>query len=121
MRGISEDRIFTELFEAPPAETDFSALEGNADITLIEGDKEHTFKAAKNQILLNSILMQGYDAPYSCLNGVCSSCIGKVESGEAQMAKNETLSKEQVEKGYILTCQAYALSDKVTISLDKRV
>ena len=51
MRGISEDRIFTELFEAPPTETDFSALEGNADITLIEGDKEHTFGRKESNII----------------------------------------------------------------------
>ena len=73
LRGIDKDRIFTELFEASPAEADYSQLQGNVEITLRLGGQTHTFESAKNQTLLSSALMRGYDAPYSCLNGVCSS------------------------------------------------
>ncbi|WP_448825184.1 2Fe-2S iron-sulfur cluster-binding protein [Capnocytophaga ochracea] len=115
LRGIDKDRIFTELFEASPAEIDYSTLQGNVTITLELNGQTHSFESARNQTLLSSALLRGYDAPYSCLNGVCSSCIGRVEEGEAKMAKNETLSEEEVSQGYILTCQAYAMTDTIKV------
>ena len=115
LRGIDKDRIFTELFEASPAEIDYSTLQGNVAITLELNGQTHSFESARNQTLLSSALLRGYDAPYSCLNGVCSSCIGRVEEGEAKMAKNETLSEEEVSQGYILTCQAYAMTDTIKV------
>lgn len=115
LRGIDKDRIFTELFEASPAEIDYSTLQGNVAITLELNGQTHSFESARNQTLLSSALLRGYDAPYSCLNGVCSSCIGRVDEGEAKMAKNETLSEEEVSQGYILTCQAYAMTDTIKV------
>ena len=115
LRGIDKDRIFTELFEASPAEIDYSTLQGNVAITLELNGQTHSFESARNQTLLSSALLRGYDAPYSCLNGVCSSCIGRVEEGEAKMAKNETLSEEEVSQGYFLTCQAYAMTDTIKV------
>ena len=115
LRGIDKDRIFTELFEASPVEIDYSTLQGNVAITLELNGQTHSFESARNQTLLSSALLRGYDAPYSCLNGVCSSCIGRVEEGEAKMAKNETLSEEEVSQGYILTCQAYAMTDTIKV------
>jgi len=115
LRGIDKDRIFTELFEASPAEIDYSTLQGNVTITLELNGQTHSFESARNQTLLSSALLRGYDAPYSCLNGVCSSCIGRGEEGEAKMAKNETLSEEEVSQGYILTCQAYAMTDTIKV------
>ena len=115
LRGIDKDRIFTELFEASPAEIDYSTLQGNVAITLELNGQTHSFESARNQTLLSSALLRGYDAPYSCLNGVCSSCVGRVEEGEAKMAKNETLSEEEVSQGYILTCQAYAMTDTIKV------
>ena len=119
LRGIDQDRIFTELFEASPADIDYSTLEGNVAITLTLNGQTHTFESARNQTLLSSALMRGYDAPYSCLNGVCSSCVGKVEEGEAKMAKNETLSEKEVAEGYVLTCQAYSMQDKIKLRMEK--
>ena len=115
LRGIDKDRIFTELFEASPAEIDYSTLQGKVAITIELNGQTHSFESARNQTLLSSALLRGYDAPYSCLNGVCSSCIGRVEEGEAKMAKNETLSEEEVSQGYILTCQAYAMTDTIKV------
>ena len=117
LRGIDKDRIFTELFEASPADVDYSTLQGNVSITLQLNGNLHTFESTRNQTLLSSALLRGYDAPYSCLNGVCSSCIGRVEEGEAKMAKNEVLNDEQVSQGYILTCQAYAMTDKIKVRI----
>ena len=117
-RGITKDRIFTELFEASSTGNDFTQLQGDVKITATLDGKTITFDAPRNQNLLNVILKQGVDAPYSCLNGVCSSCIGKVTEGAAKMAKNETLTEMEVNQGYILTCQAYSMHDTISVNYD---
>lgn len=117
-RGITKDRIFTELFEASSQGNDFTQLEGNVQISLTIEGKKHTFEAPRNQNLLTSVLQQKIDAPYSCLNGVCSSCIGKVTEGTAKMAKNETLTEQEVNQDFVLTCQAYSMHDSISITFD---
>ena len=61
----------------------------------------------------------GLDPPYSCKGGICTSCRAKVLEGEVHMTVNHALTPREVEKGYILTCQAHPVSDKVTITWDE--
>ncbi|MDO4229752.1 MAG: ferredoxin--NADP reductase [Capnocytophaga sp.] len=118
-RGIASEYIFTELFEATAVPVnDVSALQGSVRITYIIDRKETTFESSKSKSLLTSILSQGVDVPYSCLNGVCSSCIGKIIEGQAQMVKNETLVDKEIKEGYVLTCQAHPITDFIKITYD---
>jgi ring-1,2-phenylacetyl-CoA epoxidase subunit PaaE len=61
----------------------------------------------------------GLDPPYSCQGGICTSCRAKVKEGQVHMTVNHALTPREVENGYILTCQAHPVSDKVTISWDE--
>lgn len=117
-RGIEQEDIFAEFFEITTPENDFSRLQGNVTITCIFGGEEKVFQSPKNQSLLEAVLSQGLDVPYSCQNGVCSSCMGRITDGEAKMAKNETLVDKEIAEGLTLTCQSYAITDRVTLSYD---
>lgn len=118
-RGIASEYILTELFEATAVPTnDVSELQGSVHITYVINGKKATFESFKDRSLLASILSQGADVPYSCLNGVCSSCMGKVTKGQVQMVKNETLVDKEIEKGYVLSCQAHPITDFVEITYD---
>lgn len=118
-KGIHQDCIFTELFEiTKPQSDDFSHLQGKVTVSCILKGEEKVFQIPKNQSLLEGILSQGIDVPYSCLNGVCSSCIGKITEGEAKMAKNETLVEKEISEGLVLSCQAYAVTDRLKIVYD---
>jgi len=60
----------------------------------------------------------GIDVPYSCQGGVCRTCRALVTEGEVEMDENYALTDEEVEQGYVLTCQSHPRSEKVSIDFD---
>ena len=68
--------------------------------------------------LLDALLKNKIDAPYSCQGGVCSSCIALVTKGSAVMIKNEILTNNEIAEGLILTCQAHPTSSEISIDFD---
>ncbi|MDO5105291.1 2Fe-2S iron-sulfur cluster-binding protein [Capnocytophaga sp.] len=113
--GISTDKIATEFFEVTESKNDFLQSSGNVLVTLDYNGKNLVFEADKKQSLLQAVLNQGIEVPYSCVNGVCSSCMAKVVEGKVQMVKNETLVQKEIDEGWVLMCQAYAFSDAVKV------
>jgi ring-1,2-phenylacetyl-CoA epoxidase subunit PaaE len=69
--------------------------------------------------ILDAALENQMDAPYACKAGVCSTCRCKVLEGEVDMVANHALEDYEVEQGYVLSCQSYAVSDKVTVDFDQ--
>lgn len=69
--------------------------------------------------VLDAALDQSIDAPHACKAGVCSSCRCKVVEGEVEMIANHSLEDYEVEKGYVLACQSYAVSDKIRLDFDQ--
>jgi ring-1,2-phenylacetyl-CoA epoxidase subunit PaaE len=60
---------------------------------------------SQKQTLLEAALKQGLDAPYSCQGGICSSCLARVTSGTAEMAKNSILTDGEIASGLVLTAK----------------
>jgi ring-1,2-phenylacetyl-CoA epoxidase subunit PaaE len=60
----------------------------------------------------------GIEVPYSCQGGVCRTCRALIKEGEVSMDENYALTDEEVEQGFVLTCQAHPISDKVVIDFD---
>ncbi|MCL4137030.1 UNVERIFIED_CONTAM: hypothetical protein GTU68_017681 [Idotea baltica] len=72
----------------------------------------------KSTLVLDAVLKENIDAPYSCQGGVCSSCIAKVKEGKAEMVKNQILTDGEIADGFILTCQAHPLTPTLTVDYD---
>jgi len=72
-----------------------------------------------NKTILDTLLDQGYDAPYSCHSGACATCMAKVKQGQVEMDACFALSDKEVENGYILTCQSHPLTSVVEVSYDE--
>lgn len=68
--------------------------------------------------LLDAALKQGIDLPYACKGGVCSTCICKVKKGEVELLNNFSLEADQLDKGYILSCQAVPKSKHIHLDFD---
>ena len=68
--------------------------------------------------ILDAALKQGADLPYACKGGVCCTCKAKLIEGEVEMEVNWGLEHEEIEQGYILTCQSHPKTEKVIIDFD---
>ncbi len=56
--------------------------------------------------ILDAALRAGADLPYACKGGVCATCKCKVLEGQVEMAVNYSLEEDEIQKGYVLSCQA---------------
>ena len=129
--GVAQDRIRTERFTvnlpegANPIGVQTAAAQ-KADaakditMTLILDGMEHELHLSEQDHVLDAALEAGLDLPYSCKAGVCCTCRAKVLEGSTTMDKNFTLEAEEVEQGFVLSCQARATSKHLKISFDER-
>ncbi|MEX0302374.1 MAG: 2Fe-2S iron-sulfur cluster-binding protein [Leisingera sp.] len=125
--GLDDSQIKFELFaSAQPgrakrkpvaADAASSANQTKAAITL-DGATQ-TIDMGKDMTLLDAALENAMDAPYACKAGVCSTCRCKVLEGEVEMVANHALEDYEVEKGYVLSCQAYPVTDNVVVDYDQ--
>ncbi|MBT9494468.1 MAG: phenylacetate-CoA oxygenase/reductase subunit PaaK [Paucibacter sp.] len=126
--GVAEDRIHIERFGTVEMQTGRPAphvmLAGDADsarVTVIRDGISREIEFAKTDAsLLDAAARAGMDVPFSCKSGVCSTCRCKLIEGEVRMDKNFALDKAEVAAGFILSCQAHALTPRVVISFDER-
>ena len=117
--SISEDKIHFELFTASEADDTITEnLDGKTKIEVLVDDETFSFEMDQKTLILDAVLKEDIDAPYSCQGGVCSSCIAKVTEGKAEMVKNQILTDSEVAEGLILTCQAHAITPTIKVDYD---
>jgi len=82
--------------------------------------KTHQLAIGDDEKVLDAALEAGLDLPYSCRGGVCCTCRARVLEGKVEMEKNFTLEQWEIDKGFVLTCQARPLTSKLVVSYDER-
>ena len=124
--GLDDSQIKFELFGAgqqgrlaKQAISERAEGSKGTDATVTFEGADYTFKMPKDQSVLEAALANNLDAPFACKAGVCSTCIAKVTAGEYEMLSNHALEDYEVEAGYVLTCQCYALSDTLSVNYDQ--
>ncbi len=68
--------------------------------------EDHTVPIAAGETLLQAALVAGIDAPHSCTEGRCGTCMSWLRNGSVSMASTRALSKRNIERGYVLACQS---------------
>lgn len=116
---IPKDKIHFELFTATEIKDELPVkADGETEIEVTVDDETFSFTMDKKMLVLDAVLKENIDAPYSCQGGVCSSCIARVTEGKAEMEKNQILTDGEIEDGFILTCQAHALTPTLKVNYD---
>lgn len=129
--GAEEAQIHYELFasSAEDAETVIRKHHARAiehgdktsDVSIVVDGRASQFELAVNgENILDAGINQGMDLPYSCKGGVCSTCKAKLLEGEVDMDITHGLEPGEIEAGFILTCQAHPVSDKVVVDFDQK-
>ncbi len=116
---IPKEKIHFELFTSTEILDEIPVTaEGRTQLTITLDDEEFNLTMAKKELVLDAVLKENIDAPYSCQGGVCSSCIARVVEGKAEMVKNQILTDGEIADGFILTCQAHPLTPILKVDYD---
>lgn len=125
--GLTDAQIKFELFasgqpgRAAKKAASSSAASGSGETTAkitLDG-ATRTITTSKDVSILDAALQNDMDAPFACKAGVCSTCRCRVIEGEVEMAANHALEDYEVEKGYVLSCQSYPVTDTVVVDYDQ--
>jgi 2Fe-2S type ferredoxin len=125
--GLSDAQIKFELFasaqpgrlKARVKSKQAGKAANQAEIAVTLDGSTQTITASKDVSVLDAARANAMDAPYACKAGVCSTCRCRVVEGEVEMLTNHALEDYEVEKGYVLSCQSYPVTDRVVVDYDQ--
>ena len=125
-RGFPESRIRIERFASSipkhthvvPDAPRVGQAECEASVVIDGSTRTFTLEKGKES-LLDAGLRNGIELPYSCKGGVCSTCRCRIVEGEVDMDVNFALEDYEVERGFILACQSYPVTDTVKVTFDE--
>lgn len=125
--GVEEKKIHFELFTTPgddivqkPVIKNPEAVGSSSSISVKIDGRFMDFEMAEENTnsILDAALDQGADLPYACKGGVCCTCKAKLLEGEVEMKVHYGLEQEEIDEGFILTCQSRPLTKKVIVDFD---
>lgn len=125
--GLPEEKIRFELFGTAPVhefkekkEIEIPAGEDKVSrVTLrIDGHETDLQLRYHGHSVLDAALASGHDLPYSCKGGVCSTCKALVVEGNVHMDIHYGLEADEIDAGYVLTCQSHPRSERLILDYD---
>lgn len=125
--GVPRERIRFELFTTGDA----PAERGPRQVEVREGQKAYRIEinldgvsstvespVDAHESVLNAALRVRPDTPFACSGGVCGTCRARVLEGSVTMTENYALEPDEIERGYVLTCQSHPTSDRLVVDYD---
>ncbi|WP_406272373.1 phenylacetate-CoA oxygenase/reductase subunit PaaK [Actinacidiphila glaucinigra] len=122
--GVPDDRVHQELFYADdepviPLRHEDAVTEGPvSQVTVVLDGRTTTAALPRDRSVLDGAQRTRPDLPFACKGGVCGTCRALVTDGKAEMRRNFALEASEVDAGYVLTCQSYPVSEKLTVDYD---
>jgi ring-1,2-phenylacetyl-CoA epoxidase subunit PaaE len=122
--GVASSHIHSELFHADPVPRApvaalSSGAEGAAHVTIrLDGRTSELDLRPDDVAVLEAALRVRSDLPFACKGGVCGTCRARLVEGTVAMDANYALEPEEIERGYVLTCQSHPTSDRVVLDYD---
>ena len=124
LEGLGVGQVHVERF-TPSADGRARSLVVAADaapaavVTVIHEGARVDVPVAAGEAIIDAAIRAGRNLPYSCKGGMCCTCRAKVTEGRVEMAVNYSLEPWEVSAGYVLTCQARPVTDRVVVDYDQ--
>lgn len=125
--GVPPERIFIERFLVEQQEKDAAATASEMpgadavlpqEVTVILGGKKTVCPYQPGDTLLETARRGGLRPPFSCEAGNCATCMAFLKEGTVRMRANNALTPEEVEEGWVLTCQSLPSGETVTVEYE---
>jgi ring-1,2-phenylacetyl-CoA epoxidase subunit PaaE len=121
--GVDRKTVHRELFyvDEPPPELHRPdpAVEGaTSEVTVVLNGRATTMTLPRAETVLDAAQKVRADLPFACKGGVCGTCRAKVTAGEVTMRRNFALEDDEVDAGFVLTCQSHPTTPEVTVDYD---
>ena len=116
--GIAADQVFIERFTTPdagPVPTDDPVPDS---IVIRLDQRKHTLAYRATDTVLETARRGGLGPPFSCEAGNCATCMAHLDRGTVRMRVNNALTSEELDDGWVLTCQSIPTSDDVVVNYD---
>lgn len=127
-RGIDKSRIRFELFTTPTSKAFIEERtpvkhqvdpDSESKVTvLVDGASTDFVLPFNGPSILDAAMRSGADVPFSCKGGVCCTCKARLVEGEVDMDVVYGLETDEIEAGYILTCQSHPVTERVLVDYD---
>lgn len=120
--NIPSDHLYKEYFLPPNEKANEVRLPDNMQEVLLHFyEQTNLLEVQPGKTILEAAIQDRVPINYSCKNGTCGTCIGKLTSGKVHMANNFALHKEHLKQGFILLCQSHPLDNEVTVEIGNAV
>ena len=128
-KGVADEKIHFELFTVPgqkattekKKEDNVTATGPVAEVSVkLDGITFDFQLPYEGDSILDAALKQGADLPYACKGGVCTTCKARLMEGKVMMDVNWGLEEDEVQQGFILTCQSHPTTPTVKVDFDTR-
>jgi ferredoxin-NADP reductase len=118
-RGVARSQRFSERFELPDEASVPSESSETETIVIRIDRRKHTLRYERGDTILDAARRAGLSPPFSCQAGDCATCMAHLDEGRVTMRANNVLSADEVEAGWVLTCQAIPMSREVVVAYDR--
>jgi 3-ketosteroid 9alpha-monooxygenase subunit B len=119
-RGIARSQLFIERFELPGDVPTLAERSSDTESIVIRLDRrKHTIGYQPGDTILDAARRAGLSPPFSCERGNCATCMAHLDAGSVIMRANNALAADEVEAGWVLTCQAVPTSREVVVDYDR--
>ncbi|MED7951892.1 phenylacetate-CoA oxygenase/reductase subunit PaaK [Streptomyces sp. BE20] len=124
--GVPAARVHQELFHAEDEPIAERVQDGpgpdegeRSEVTVVLDGRGSTLALPRDRSILDGAQRSRPDLPFACKGGVCGTCRALVTEGEVKMRRNFALEEKELAAGYVLTCQARPVTDRVTVDYDR--
>jgi ferredoxin len=94
------------------------ADEQPASLVIRLGRQKHTLPYVAGDTILEAARRGGLSPPFSCEAGDCATCMAHLDTGTVTMRANNALTDEDLDDGFILTCQSLPTSAEIVVDYD---